>query len=160
MMEFTLRSIGTLKINEGNYFLQLNEEYVQGLKHIEGFSHLHILWWAHLTDDPEVRNKMTTKNLFKNAPGEAGIFASRTTERPNPVMLSTIKVESIDMGKGIIKIQFIDAEDGTPVLDIKPYFPVERIRDSQTPEWYSHWPKWAEDAHRFDWKNEISFDGL
>lgn len=159
-MNFTVRQIGTIKVKEENYSLQLQKEYLPGLKHIEGFSHLQIIWWAHLSDEPETRSKTVAKNLFRHAPDEVGVFASRTTERPNPVMISTIKVEDIDKENGIITIPFIDAENGTPVLDIKPYFPMERIRESKTPEWYSHWPQWAEDAHRFDWKNEISFDSL
>lgn len=159
-MEFILKPIGFIKVQNGQYSLQLQQEYIAGLKHIEGFSHLQILWWAHLTDEPEARSRNRAKNLFKNAPDEVGVFACRTPERPNPVMLSTIKADSIQAEKGIIKFTFIDAEDGTPVVDIKPYFPVERIRECKTPEWYSHWPRWAEDAHRFDWKNEISFDGL
>ncbi len=159
-MEFRIKPIGFIKVQDGQYSLHLHEEYVTGLKHIEGFSHLQIIWWAHLSDDPEARSRNLAKNLFKNAPDEVGVFASRTPERPNPLMLSTIKAEGIDLKKGIITMPFIDAENGTPVLDIKPYFPVERIRNSKTPQWYDHWPKWAEDAHRFDWKNEISFDGL
>ncbi len=159
-MNLTLRSIGTITVKEGNYSLHLHNEYLPGLKHIEEFSHLQIIWWAHLSDGPEIRKRTITKNLFRNAPDEVGVFASRTTERPNPIMLSKIKVENIDPEKGIISFPFIDAENGTPVLDIKPYFPVERIRDCQTPDYYNHWPQWAEDAHHFDWKNEISFDSL
>ncbi len=159
-MNFTVSQIGTIKVKEENYSLQLQQEYLPGLKHIEGFSHLRIIWWAHLSDEPETRIRTFTKNLFRHAPDEVGVFASRTTERPNPVMISTVEVEDIDFDNGVIKIAFIDAEDDTPVLDIKPYFPVERIRECKTPKCYSHWPQWAEDAHRFDWKSEISFKSL
>ncbi len=159
-MEFKLRKIGSVKIKDEQYSVHLLNEYLPGLKHIEGFSHLQIIWWAHLSDEPEIRSKTVAKNLFRCAPDEVGVFASRTTERPNPVIISTVKVEAIDPEKGIITIPFIDAENCTPVLDIKPYFPMERIRESKTPEWYNHWPQWAEDAHRFNWKNEISLDSL
>lgn len=72
-------------------------------------------------------------------------------------MISTIKVESIDYEQGIIFTPFIDAETETPVLDIKPYFPMERIRDCETHAWFGLWPKWAEDAAKFNWHKGINF---
>jgi tRNA (adenine37-N6)-methyltransferase len=156
-MEYTIRPIGNVQVKGELYTINLDKEYLPGLKHIEGFSHLWIIWWAHLTDQPEARNRFTAKSLFKKAPPETGVFASRTPERPNPVMFSAVKLLSVDSEKGVLRTRFIDAEDGTPVLDIKPYFPMERIRDCFTPHYYGHWPIWAEDAEKFNWKDEISF---
>jgi tRNA (adenine37-N6)-methyltransferase len=159
-MEYIIRPIGNVQLQGELYTIKLEREYLPGLKHIEGFSHLWIIWWAHLTDDHEVRNRLTAKNIFKNAPSQTGVFASRTPERPNPIMFSVIKLESVDTEKGILTTRFIDAEDSTPVLDIKPYFPMERIRDCHTPLCFAHWPLWAEDAESFNWKDEISFDSI
>ena len=159
-MEYTIRPIGNVQVQGELYTINLGKEFLPGLKHIEGFSHLWIVWWAHLTDQHQARNRFTAKSLFKNTPPETGVFASRTPERPNPVMFSAIKLESLDAEKGIITTRFIDAEEGTPVLDIKPYFPMERIRDCHTPQWFGHWPRWAEDAENFNWKDEISFDSI
>jgi tRNA (adenine37-N6)-methyltransferase len=159
-MEYTIKSIGSIKVSEDKYSVHLHKAYIPGLKHTRGFSHLQVIWWAHLTDDPENRNQLIAKNLFKKAPAETGVFASRTPLRPNPVMISTIKVLHIDYSTGIITTPFIDAENNTPVIDIKPYFPVQRIKNCKTPEWYSHWPQWAEDSISFDWKNEISFSKI
>jgi tRNA (Thr-GGU) A37 N-methylase len=100
---------------------------------------------------------LVTDNLFKKAPDKVGIFSTRAPARPNPILLSTIKVIEIDYQNGIIRTPFIDAENGTPVLDIKPYFPMERIKDCRVPEWFAHWPEWAEDAADFNWKDEINF---
>lgn len=52
---------------------------------------------------------------------------------------------------------FIDADDGTPLLDIKPYFPMERIKDPRVPAWCQHWPAWQEEAVTFNWLDEINF---
>jgi hypothetical protein len=41
------------------------------------------------------------------------------------------------------------------VLDIKPYFSMERVRDYQVPAWCRHWPQWYEDQMTFDWREEI-----
>jgi len=159
-MEYTIKPIGNVQVHGELYTINLDKEYLPGLKHIEGFSHLWIVWWAHLTDYPEARNRYTAKSLFITAPNETGVFASRTPERPNPVMFSAIKLESVDSENGILTIRFIDAEDGTPVLDIKPYFPMERIRDCHSPKWFAHWPQWAEDAEIFNWKDEIRFNNV
>ena len=52
-----------------------------------------------------------------------GIFATRAPLRPNPIALSTAEVLDIDQANGILRLAYIDALDGTPVLDIKPYTP-------------------------------------
>ncbi len=58
--------------------------------------------------------------------------------------------------KGGIYVAYIDAEEGTPIIDIKPYHPAtDRIRDVQVPEWCDHWPKWYEDSAEFDWQAEF-----
>ena len=159
-MNFTVSPIGIIRIKDEQYFICLYNKFTEGLKHIGGFSHLQVIWWAHLADSPEARKKLTATNLFKNAPRHTGVFASRTPERPNPLMLSSVRIKNVDYDKGIIAIPFIDAEDGSPVLDIKPYYPVERIRNCHTPPYYSHWPQWNEDAGSFDWKDELTFDGI
>ena len=62
----------------------------------------------------------------------------------------------IDYERGVIHIPYIDAEDGTPILDIKPYHPCsDRVRDVTVPEWCGHWPKWYEDSASFDWAAEF-----
>jgi tRNA (adenine37-N6)-methyltransferase len=49
------------------------------------------------------------------------------------------------------------AADETPVLDIKPYFMMERVENCEVPSWCQHWPKWQEKAADFPWQNEINF---
>ena len=101
------------------------------------------------------------QNMIRGGSLAAEYFASTNTvvffqNRPSSEGMDGF-VEKIDAENGIIHTPFIDAEDGTPVLDIKPYFPMERIRQCQVPEWFAHWPEWAEDAIHFDWKKEINF---
>lgn len=55
-----------------------------------------------------------------------------------------------------IHIAFIDAEAGTPILDIKPYHPsVDRIRDVAVPAWCAYWPHWCGESATFDWEAEF-----
>jgi tRNA (Thr-GGU) A37 N-methylase len=87
-----------------------------------------------------------------------GIFATRSPVRPNPIALTAVQAIEIDYEKGVIHIAWIDANDGSPVLDIKPYTPsLDRIEAPGVPEWCSHWPKSVEESGHFDWENEFIF---
>jgi tRNA (Thr-GGU) A37 N-methylase len=154
---FKVNSIGHIKYVDDKIIIELNKKYLAGLRKIEGFSHLQIIWWAHLTDKPQHREKLIAENLFKKAPSNIGIFSTRSPARPNPLMISTIKVIGMDTEEGIIYTAYIDAEPNTPVLDIKPYFPMERVKNCAVPQWFEQWPNWAEDAMSFNWQEEINF---
>ena len=153
--QFQIESIGKIKAENNTYTIQLDQKYIPALQNLIGFSHLQIVWWAHLTDTPENRARLVLPKLFKHGPDRMGVFATRAPFRPNPILISTIKVHAIDYDQGMIITPFIDAEDQTPVLDIKPYFAMERVRDCVEPAWCQHWPKWQEDAASFDWRREI-----
>jgi tRNA (Thr-GGU) A37 N-methylase len=57
-----------------------------------------------------------------------------------------------------IEVAYLDAENDTPILDIKPYHPSsDRVRDIKMPEWCRHWPTWYEDSQAFDWSKEFNF---
>lgn len=150
-----IESIGTLTKEENGFSIHLNQEFVPGLKGLEGFSHLQIVWWAHLADSHDVRKNLVFEKQFRKGPVQTGVFATRAPSRPNPIMLSTINVTQIDFKQGIIYTPFIDAEPGTPVLDIKPWHPMERVQHSEVPEHRRHWPQWWEEAATFNWKDEI-----
>lgn len=155
--QFQIRAIGSVRIVEKQFSIQIDQPYIPALTNLQGFSHLQILWWAHLTDGPQHRENLLAGKLFKKGPDQLGIFATRAPARPNPIMVSTIHVQGIDAGKGIIRTPFMDAEDGTPVLDVKPYYPMERVKDPLVPAWCRHWPAWQEDAATFNWSEEINF---
>jgi tRNA-Thr(GGU) m(6)t(6)A37 methyltransferase TsaA len=129
-----------------NYYLQINPPYRDGLKQLDQFSHVSIFWWADKMDSEQYRNIMTTELPY--APGvEAGVFACRSEYRPNPIAVTLMAVLSVDVEAGIVGLPWIDAFDGTPVLDLKPYIPIsDRIRDYQVAEWLADWPEWMEDA--------------
>lgn len=155
--KFQITAIGSIRVGEKKFSVQLDPEYIPGLTNLEGFSHLQILWWAHLTDSAQDRDRLMVEKLFKKGPDRLGIFATRAPGRPNPIMSSTIQVTEIDFEQGIIQTPFIDADDGSPVLDIKPYFPMERVQDPGVPAWCRHWPAWQEETATFDWMDEINF---
>ena len=72
-----------------------------------------------------------------------GVFASKAPTRPNPIAISTVRITRIDHERGLIETPRIDALDGTPILDIKPYLPFyDRVASPGVPGWASRWPQW------------------
>ena len=93
--------------------IEIQKEFEQGLEHIEGFSHLHIFYWLHKSKGYSL-SVQTPWDKFSH-----GIFTTRTPHRPNPIGHSI--VELIERKENILKIKGLDAIEGTPVIDIKPY---------------------------------------
>lgn len=152
---YQLHPIGYVRAREGSFILEILEPYRDALKEMNRFSHVLIFWWAHQHDNSEGR--ATTTVSLPYAPGvDAGVFACRSPERPNPIALTTMFTLDIDIEKGIVVLPWIDAEDGTPILDLKPYIPIsDRIRDFRVAEWFANWPEWMEDGEEFFAKNEV-----
>ncbi len=95
--------------------VHLNEEYKEGLKDLEGFSHIILIYHFHLSKGYSLKVKPfldTTKR---------GIFATRAPKRPNPIGMSVVCLDKIEGSK--VHISNMDIVDGTPLLDIKPYIP-------------------------------------
>lgn len=158
MSNLNVIPIGTVcSDNEGSY-IQLEEKFVPALAALEGFSHINVLWWFSDFDKEECREIMQTKQPYKGAPEIMGMFATRSPIRPNPIALTASEVIGIDYEKGIIRIAYIDANEGTPVLDIKPYTPsLDRVETPGVPEWCADWPKSTEQSGFFDWESVFNF---
>ncbi|MFO7369849.1 MAG: TrmO family methyltransferase [Bacteroidales bacterium] len=154
---YELKPIGKVIASNGNYSIHLEKEYLSGLTEIDGFSHLQVIWWGSMVDKPELRSVLVSKKPYKKGPEKIGVFATRSPVRPNPVLITNISVLQIDHEKGIIHTPWIDAGNGTPVLDIKPYHLSERVKDCVVPDWCKHWPEWDEESGAFDWQNEFNF---
>ena len=151
-------SIGKIVNKKDNVFIELNPEYSKGLKGLEGFSHIQVLWWADKCDNETGRNTLILKKPYKKGPEEIGVFATRSPGRPNPIAVSNVDISYVDIEKGIIGLYYIDAFDGTQVIDLKPYSPcIDRIEKTKCPDWCSHWPKSYEESANFNWKDEFNF---
>ncbi len=161
--EFKIKPIGYVRVESDNpiearFYLDIKEQYRSALKELNKFSHVMVFWWAHNNDTEEIRNQKnwcTTPPYGENAP-ETGIFATRAEYRPNPIALTTASIEKVDEKTGIVKVQGMDAFDGTPIVDLKAYFPIcDRIRDCHIAPWLKDWPEWQEDG--IVWWQEQSF---
>lgn len=157
-MTYTLNSIGRIRNNEGEAFIELDKKYIPALKALEGFSHINVLWWFDKFDNDEARAVLEADQPYKKAPKKVGIFATRSPIRPNPIALTAVEVIGIDYERGIINIAYIDADDNTPLIDIKPYTPsLDKIDTPSVPKWCSHWPESLEKSADFDWEKEFNF---
>jgi tRNA-Thr(GGU) m(6)t(6)A37 methyltransferase TsaA len=123
MQNFQVNPIGNINVNKDGMFIRLKQKYIPALQALDGFSHLSVIWWFSDFDNEETRNVLETPQPYKNAPAVMGIFATRSPVRPNPIALTAVQIIRIDYEKGIIHLAYIDANDGSPVLDIKPYTP-------------------------------------
>jgi tRNA (adenine37-N6)-methyltransferase len=93
--------------------IEIKPEYVDGLKDLEGFSHIILLYHFH-------KSKKYTLEVTPFLDSEThGVFATRAPNRPNPVGLSVVKLLKID--SNILHVEHIDILDKTPLIDIKPY---------------------------------------
>jgi len=95
--------------------IEVFEEFEEGLKDIEGFSHIIVIYWFHKS----MGYHLLTKTPWDDIPH--GLFATRSPHRPCPLGLTV--VELVAREKNILKVKGLDAIDGTPLLDIKPYIP-------------------------------------
>ena len=110
--------------------VELFPEYVEGLRDIEGFSHLILLYNFHKS----IGWSPITKPLLDSR--ERGIFAVRHYQRPNPIGLSLVRL--IRRQADILQVQDVDMLDGTPLLDVKPYVPDFDARSNAKTGWYAH----------------------
>ena len=165
MDDFTLHRIGEVSTGRasadtGEATVTLDAPYRDGLKGLSAFSHVNVLFWCHQMDNPEYRGYTVFPKVYRTGPDEIGVFATRSPVRPNPVALTACKVRSIDEERGTLTVTGLDAEDGSPVIDVKPYLPSEdRVRDAGVPEWCGHWPSCVEESAEFDWSNELLIPG-
>ncbi len=158
MEQFIVKSIGKIFVDDEGMRLVLDKEYIPALTNLEDFSYINVLWWFDKCDNPNSRSKLVEKSPYKNSPELLGTFATRSPERPNPIAISCSYVTYIDYQNGVIGLAYIDAENGTPVLDIKPYTPsLDRVENPSVPEWCSNWPKTVEESGEFDWSAVFNF---
>ncbi len=157
-MSYTVNKIGTVHSGENGFFVKLSPEFIPALEGLDGFGYVQVIWWFDGCDNEKCRSLLTLNKPYKNGPEKLGVFATRSPMRPNPIAVSPSYVTYIDKENGIIGLAWIDANDGTPVLDIKPYTPsVDRVESPSVPSWCSHWPKNTETSGDFDWENEFNF---
>jgi tRNA-Thr(GGU) m(6)t(6)A37 methyltransferase TsaA len=158
MEKLILEPIGKIAVRDDGTTIELELRYAPALAGLEGFGYVQVLWWFSGCDNATARATLTEESPYKKGPAVLGTFATRSPQRPNPLALSCARVTSVDRANGVIGLAYIDAQDDSPVLDIKPYTPsLDRVEEPEVPDWCAHWPQSTEASGAFDWEAEFNF---
>lgn len=114
--------------SEMNATIEIFPGYAEGLKDLDGFSHIYVLFHLHLAVS---KSLMVIPFLDTE---KHGVFSTRAPGRPNPIGISVVCLESIS--DNILYVKNIDILDGSPVLDIKPYIPRFDVFETYKNGWF------------------------
>jgi len=107
--------------------VDIEPEYCDGLKDLEGFSHIILVYHFHLAKGYSLQVKPFLDDSVH------GVFATRAPKRPNPLGISVVKLQKVETCT--LHIEDVDVIDGTPLLDIKPYVPEFDVRTVEQTGW-------------------------
>ncbi len=126
---------GQIKGNRSNVVsdLEILQEFSEGLRGIEDYSHLMVLFWMHGTPEEDLK-KLLVHPWNETSLAPVGVFAIRRRARPNPIGL--VVAELLERRGNILKVKGIDALNGTPIIDIKSYDYADRPEKIRVPKWW------------------------
>jgi tRNA-Thr(GGU) m(6)t(6)A37 methyltransferase TsaA len=132
-MSYEITPVGFIRSGKNCTSIEIQPCYEDAIHGLEHYSHIILLVWFHKRDNAPDRMLLEVHpRRNKNNP-LTGIFATRSPVRPNPIAIFMPSIISISTN--IIKTTSIDAFDGTPVIDIKPYIPsIDSISGARVPE--------------------------
>ena len=110
----------------------LDPELVESLDGVEGFSHIFVLFWLNEVDKKPRALKFHPRGRVDMP--LLGVFALRTNQRPNPIGLTLVELLKVE--GNVLTVRGLDAYDGTPVLDIKPFDSWDNTKNYQVPDWW------------------------
>jgi len=135
-----LQFLGVVERVEGEEArITIFPDFCPGLEGLENFSHLIILYWLHHRDSVEERRTLRVVPRRHAGAPQVGVFASRSPSRPNPIGLCVVQLRRVENCALLVK--GLDAVEGSPIVDIKPYIPrADSVPDAKVPEWTAHGP--------------------
>jgi tRNA-Thr(GGU) m(6)t(6)A37 methyltransferase TsaA len=111
----------------------IHDELAEALDGIAGFSHLFVLFWLHEISDEQRKTLKVHPRGRRDLP-LPGVLTTRTMLRPNPIGLTL--VELVKFEGNVLTVRGLDAFDGTPVLDVKPFDSWDMAKDARVPQWW------------------------
>jgi len=135
-----LTFIGTVRRVDGLVTnIEVFPEVCEGLRNITEYSHLIVLYWAHRRDNAEERRTLLVCPKRHGRKVETGVFSCRSPSRPNPICLCV--VELLKAEGCVLTVKGLDAELGSPIVDIKPYLPhSDSVPDARVADWVMKGP--------------------
>ena len=122
------RQSGIVKELTGKIVFEPEYRRIEAVRGLEGFSHIWLLWKFEGFGKGEFSPTVRPPKLGGNK--RVGVFATRSPNRPNPIGLSAVKIENIDLkcaDAPVITVSGVDMKDGTVIIDIKPYLPSDCV---------------------------------
>ena len=118
----------------------INEEFTDGLAHIDDFTDITVMYWMHIDDWPDDPKPLMTHPRHDESLPLVGVFSNRSPDRPNRIGLCTARV--VELKGNVLKVSRLDAINGTKILDIKPWVPrIDGITDAEPAWWVGPAPK-------------------
>lgn len=131
---YNIYPIGIVHNKDDDVRIEVYPQYEPALLGIEQFSHVLVLYWFDENDTPEGRSILQVHPCSNPKNTLTGVFATHSPRRPNLIALTKCRIVAIEGTS--ITVDRIDAYDGSPVIDIKSYFPDEEVAsDYRFPEW-------------------------
>jgi tRNA (adenine37-N6)-methyltransferase len=125
--EISNMPIQPVAANKVKGYIELFPEFIEGITDLDGFSHITLLYHFHKI----LHHKLLVKPFMDDT--EHGIFATRAPIRPNAIGISTVRLINVD--NNILHIEQVDMLDGSPLIDIKPFFQKYDNRLKTTAGW-------------------------
>ena len=130
----TIIPVGVIHSKNNSSSVEIFDEYSDALLGLEGFSHIIILAWFHANDTRQKRAILRVHPWGNRNYPLTGVFATRSPVRPNPVSHFTSRILSVK--DNIVQIESINAFEGSPVIDLKPFIPAEDAPSNiKLPDW-------------------------
>jgi tRNA-Thr(GGU) m(6)t(6)A37 methyltransferase TsaA len=127
-----IKEMGRHKWEEIVSLLIFRPDLEEALDGLEKFSHIIVVFWMHLSPVGERIALKTHPQMRQDLP-LVGVLATRSPIRPNPLGVTVVKL--LERKENLLKVVGLDALDGTPVVDIKPYLPGDSVIDIKAPDW-------------------------
>jgi len=129
-----LEPIGRVERRGGKVFIVVEPALAEGLAGIDDFSHLWVIYWFHGNDTPEKRRTLKVHPRGNPANPLTGVFATRSPVRPNLLGLQACRLVGRQGSR--LEVTGLDAWDGSPVVDLKPYVPqIDAVPQAAIPKW-------------------------
>jgi tRNA (adenine37-N6)-methyltransferase len=133
-MPYTIYPVGIVHKRGDDNYIEIFAQYQDAMLGVEGFSHVYVLYWFHENDTIEKRAILRVHPRRNPANPITGVFGTHSPVRPNLIGLFRCRIIAIE--KNLIRIDEIDAIDGSPVIDIKCFIPdKEPIGHIRLPAW-------------------------
>ncbi|MBI5569428.1 MAG: tRNA (N6-threonylcarbamoyladenosine(37)-N6)-methyltransferase TrmO [Desulfomonile tiedjei] len=131
---YSMQPVGRVVKNQQTTVLEIFPRFRDALLGLEQFSHVMVFYWFDRNDSPDRRTVLRVHPRGDTTNPLTGVFATRSPFRPNLIGFSVCRIGSVEHNR--ITVDRIDAFDGTPIVDLKPYIPSgDCVPDASVPEW-------------------------